>query len=119
MDFAKMVYDPPLFIEELSFWVNPEQLEKYLRVEEELWVENLKTREGFVYSQLWLGEEGTSEVTKLYFWKRYEDYAGLDQDWLGDLKQRAGQAMGEGNTRFIGAMKDSKKKYLVREYRSV
>lgn len=109
-------YDPPAFIEELTFWVRPDLLDKYIELDRTLWVEALSTQPGFLGSQVWLGEDGTGEITILYHWRSYEDYTGLEERWLAGLKEKTGAQMGEGAMRFIGAMEKSRRKFLVREY---
>ncbi len=110
-------FDPPRFIEELTFWVKPELIDQYIELDSQLWVPALCTRQGFLGSEVWLGEEGTGEITMLYFWETYEDFAGLDEVWQNDLKDKTNAAMGEGNMRFIGQMEKSQKKFKAREYR--
>lgn len=110
-------YENPPYIEELVFRVTPALLEQYIGLNASHWIPGLSAQRGFLGGQLWVGEEGTGEVAVLYFWEHYEDYAGLDQDWLARMKRQAGAAMGEGNVAFIGRMQASKKKFKVCEYR--
>lgn len=116
MQVELTTFDPPQFIEELTFWVRPELLEQYIELDATLWVPALCTRKGFLSSEVWVGEPGSGEITVLYFWEKYENFTGLDEAWLNDLKDKTGAAMGDGNMKFIGAMK-SQKKWKVREYR--
>ena len=107
----------PPYIEELTFRVKPELLEKYIEQNYTHWISALSQKPGFLGGQVWIGEQGTGEVTSLYFWENYEDYANLDQVWLSGMKNKSGELMGEGNVEFIGRMKESNKKFLVCEYR--
>lgn len=109
-------FDPPCFIEELTFWVKPEMLEEYIELDAKLWVPELCTRKGFLGSEVWVGEPESGEITMLYFWEKFEDFANLDEVWQNDLKNKTDAAMGNGNMKFIGTMK-SQKKWKVREYK--
>ncbi|MDR0840293.1 MAG: TIGR03792 family protein [Christensenellaceae bacterium] len=108
------IYNPPQFIEELTFRVRPDMLETYIELDARLWVPALRSRKGFLGSEVWVGEPGSGEVTMLYFWERYEDFAGLDVAWLEELKQKTNDVMGDA-IEFIGAM-ESARKWRVREY---
>lgn len=110
-------YDKAPYIEELVFRVKPELLEQYVSLNGSHWIPALSARKGFLGGELWVGEEGTGEVAVIYFWEHYEDFTGLDQEWLAGMKRKAGEAMGEGNVVFIGQMQASKKKYKLCECR--
>ncbi len=117
MEVTLNKFDKPLFVEELTFWVRPELLEKYIEIDAELWVPALCTRKGYLGGEVWVGEEGTGEVLMLCFWEDYEDFATLDKAWESDMKTKTEAAIGEGNMRFIGQMQQSKRRWKVREYR--
>ena len=114
MEVKLKKFDPPRYIEELTFWVKPDLIERYIQLDAELWVPALCTRQGFLGSEVWLGEEGSGEITMLYFWEKKENFTGLDEVWQNDLKDKTHDVMGE-NMKFIGTMK-STNKWKVREY---
>lgn len=110
-------FEKPPYIEELTFRVKPELLEKYIEQNYAHWIKGLSDKQGFLGGQVWVGEPGTGEITNLYFWENYEDFTNIDQEWLSGMKKKSGELMGEGSVEFIGQMKQSEKKYLRCEYR--
>jgi uncharacterized protein (TIGR03792 family) len=83
-------FKKPPFIEELVFRMKPECVEGFIRVAKEHWLPGLSKQKGFLGGELWVGEKDTGEIAEYYFWESYEDFASLDQEWLSDMKRRAG-----------------------------
>ena len=78
------VYDKPLFIEGLTFRMPVEKVEEYLRIEKEIWFEDLCTLPGFVGGETWVSEDNPGEVTCLYFWESEEAYKSIDPEFSKD-----------------------------------
>ncbi|MDD6436018.1 MAG: TIGR03792 family protein [Clostridiales bacterium] len=107
------VYDKPLFIEGLTFRMPVEKVEEYLRIEKEIWFEDLCTLPGFVGGETWVSEDNPGEVTCLYFWESEEAYKSIDPEFSKDHKDRTNQAI---DTEFICAWHGENKRFKVREF---
>ena len=110
-------FQPPQFIEELVFQVPPEQVERYLDLDMEIFSTALSTVPGFLGGESWVSVDRPGEVTSLYFWASEKDFQSLDQAWLGGLKARMEEAMGAENLRFVRAGHAENRRCRVREYR--
>ena len=110
----KTVFPKPQFVEGLTFRVKPEEVERYMQLEEEIWVNELCKLPGFMGSETWVSEDKPGEVTSLYFWASEEDYHGIDQDWLAKQKEKIGGLI---DSEFVSAWHGEDRRFRVREYR--
>ncbi|MDB0439484.1 TIGR03792 family protein [Clostridioides difficile] len=110
-------FERPLFIEELTFRINTNLIEKYLQLDYEIWVKGLELLEGFAGSEIWISESNPGEVTSIIYWTDYKYYKNIDKDWLSDRKKMMSELMGEENVEFVRAEHDVNKKYKLREYK--
>ena len=110
----KIVFDKPQFVEGLTFRVKPEEVERYMQLEEEIMVKDLSTLPGFAGSETWVSADKPGEVTSLYFWATEEDYHNIDQVWLGTRKEKIGSLI---ESEFVSAWHAQDRRFRVREYR--
>ena len=52
----KIVFPKPQFVEGLTFRVKPEEVERYMQLEEEIWVNELCKLPGFMGSETWVSD---------------------------------------------------------------
>lgn len=109
------LYEKPPFVEELTFWVKPPLVERYMELEREIWMKDLETLPGFLGGELWTGETG--DVTTIYFWESEAAFRGIDPDWLKTRKERMQAAMGPENMRFLRAGHEENPRVKRSEYR--
>lgn len=55
--------------------VRPEERERWVEKDAEIWTPALREREGFLGKEVWLGEDG-SEVVLVIRWRSREDWEG-------------------------------------------
>lgn len=108
------VHSPGLFIEELIFQVKPELVERYVTLEYEIMAKELAKLDGFDSWQIWESKTNPGEVTSLYFWKDYESYQNIDQQWLFQKKDEITEAFGAGNLTFVKAGHETNRRYQLR-----
>ena len=110
----KTVFPKPQFVEGLTFRVKPEEVERYMEIEEEVYVNNLASVPGFMGSETWISADKPGEVTSLYFWATEEDFHNIDQEWLSKLKERSASLI---DAAFVSAWHGEDRRFRVREYR--
>lgn len=111
------ICETPQFIEELTFWVKPELVERYMELEHEIWMKDLETLPGFLGGELWTGAREPGEVTTIYFWESEAAFRSIHPDWLKTRKERMQDAMGPENMRFLRAGHEENPRLKRSEYR--
>ncbi|EQF23437.1 hypothetical protein QEW_3524 [Clostridioides difficile CD160] len=111
------VFEKPLFVEELTFRINTNLIEKYLQLDYEIWIKGLELLEGFAGSEIWISKSNPGEITSIIYWTDYKYYKNIDKNWLYDRKRKMSELMGEGNLEFIKAEHEVNKRYKLREYK--
>lgn len=112
-----IVYDRPLFIEELVFQVKPELVEHYLDLEKEIFSAPLAEMPGFRGAETWVSGDRPGVVSSFYFWESEEAYHNLDQAWLNGQKAKMDREMGAEDLRFLAAGHTVERRFKAREYR--
>lgn len=108
------IYEPGLFIEELVFQIKPELVKQYVELEYQIMAKELSRLEGFCGWQIWESETNTGEVTSLYFWKDYDAYKNIDQEWLFRKKDEITEAFGAENFTFVKAGHETNRRLQLR-----
>ncbi len=108
------VFDKPQYIEGLTFRVAPEDVEKYLKVERDVWFDDLATLPGFLGSETWVSKTNPGEVTQIYFWESEEAFLAVPQDFKDEHVRRTNEAV---DNEFVKAWHAEDKRYRIREYR--
>lgn len=108
------VFDKPQFVEGLTFRVAPDEVEKYLKVEEEVWFYDLEKLPGFLGSETWVSETNPGEVTQLYFWESEEAFNSVTPEFKEEHVKRTADAI---DTEFVSAWHEQDKRYRIREFR--
>lgn len=67
--------------------VRPEQRERWVEKDAEIWTPALREREGFLGKEVWLGEDA-SEVVLVIRWRSREDWEGMPAERIQELEER-------------------------------
>lgn len=110
------IHEKPQFIEELVFRIKPDQVERYIQLETEIFSVPLSDVPGFLGGDTWVSQDHEGEVTSHYYWESEAAYRGVDQAWLGGQKEKMGAAMGD-DAAFVRAGHAENRQFRVREYR--
>ncbi len=104
----------PQFVEGLTIRVKPEDTERYMQLEEEIWLEGLAATPGFLGGEVWVSADHPGEVTSLYFWESEEAFKAIDPAWLAGKKEETHKAM---DSEFVRAWHGEDRRFKVKEYR--
>ena len=67
--------------------VRPEERDRYVEKDAEIWTAALRGQEGFLDKEVLLGEDG-SEVVLLIRWRSREDWEAMPGELLEELEER-------------------------------
>ena len=110
----KTVFEKPQFVEGLTLRVAPELVEKYMQVEEDIWIEDLFNCPFFIGGEVWVSDDKKGEVTSLYFWESEEAYEAASNSEFGRIhKQRSMEAM---ESEFVKAWHGEDRRYRVKKF---
>ena len=107
------VFDKPQFVEGLTIRVAPEDVEKYLQIEKDVWFDDLATLPGFLGCETWISETNPGEVTQFYFWESEEAFLSVPEDFAEDHKRRTNEAI---DNVFVKAWHAEDKRYRLRVF---
>ena len=107
-------FEKPQFIEALTFKVAPEDVDKYLKVEEEVWFKDMVDLPGFLGSETWVSETKPGEITQIYFWESEEAFNSISQEFKDEHVKCTDEAC---KNEFVSAWHVLDKRYRIREFR--
>ncbi len=110
----KHMYETPHFVEGLTIKVAPEDVERYMQTEEDLFFEGLSNTPGFLGGEVWVSQDKPGEVTTFYFWQSEEAYKSVDAVWLTAQKEAIVAAV---PAEFVRAWHGEDRRFRVKEYR--
>lgn len=110
----KIEYDKPQFIEGLTFRMNPGDVQKYIKAEEEIWFNDLASIPGFLGGETWVSKDNEGEVTSFYFWESEEVFRSIDPVFEAEHKKKSEEAV---KTEFVRAWHEEDRRYRIREFR--
>lgn len=107
-------FTKPQFVEGLTIRVKPEETARYMQLEEDIWLEGLAQKNGFLGGEVWVSADHPGEVTSLYFWESEEAFKAIDPAWLAAKKEETHHAM---DSEFVRAWHGEDRRFKVKEYR--
>ena len=110
-------YEKPLAIEEHIFQVNPDLLDKWFDLENEMWTKPLSKMPGFVSKEIWINSNVPGEVTVITFWSDIKLWKNIDLNWLIENEKKFMDLIGEDNVRMVRAGHEENQRFKVRECR--
>ena len=78
-------------IEFLTFDVAPDDRERWLRVEEEVWSRFLEAQDGFIRKEMWLAEEDPSAVHAVIWWESLAQWKAIGPESVAAVDERMGE----------------------------
>jgi uncharacterized protein (TIGR03792 family) len=99
-----------MVIEWLTFEVDPENREKFIQIDEEIWTAVLSQYPGFIAKEVWISPENLGQVVFVVHWQTREQWKSIPQEDLEAVGQRFDAAV-----KFDYAMVDSRE-YQVRRF---
>ena len=81
-------------IEWLKFRVTPEERERFIQKDEEIWTETLAKYTGFLGKEVWLSPN-PDEVVLIVRWRTKEDWHSIPLDVLQETEGRFAIAFGQ------------------------
>jgi uncharacterized protein (TIGR03792 family) len=101
-----------MVIEWLTFAVDPDHRETFIRLDHEIWTPALSQYPGFVSKEVWISPDLLDQVAFIIRWQTREQWKAIPQDVLDEVQERF-----EAAATFPHRMIDSRE-YQVRRYPS-
>lgn len=83
-----------MVIEWLKFNVAPDQRERLIQKDEEIWTAALAQYPGFLSKEVWIDPHRSDEVVFVIRWRDRDAWKSVPADLLEETEQRFSQAMG-------------------------
>ncbi len=99
-------------LEQLHFTVIPENVERFLSLDTEIWTKNLSKYDGFIKKEVWVNDTG--DVYTFTYWRDLACWKALDSDELSRLQAAFDEAMGKDNYIFNTPPHLNNQRYVVR-----
>lgn len=80
-----------MVIELLTFDVDPDERDEWLRVEETVWSRFLERQPGFVRKEMWMGPDGDSTVHAVIWWESMQAWKAIGPDTVAAVDERMGR----------------------------
>ncbi|WP_017318064.1 TIGR03792 family protein [Mastigocladopsis repens] len=84
-----------MIIELLKVKVPPEQREKYIQKDAEIWTAALAKHPGFLGKEVWSNPKDATEVVLVIHWATKEHWKAIPQVELEAIEQKFSEAMGK------------------------
>jgi uncharacterized protein (TIGR03792 family) len=81
-------------IEWLKFRVSPEQRERFVQVDAEIWTTALSQYPGFLNKEVWISPDNLTEVVQIIRWETFEQWQAIPPDDLEQIEARFAAVMG-------------------------
>jgi uncharacterized protein (TIGR03792 family) len=82
-------------IEWLKFRVPPQQQDRFIQLDEEIWNPVLATSPGFAGKEIWQSPEELDDVILVIHWTNRSEWKAISQDLLDETTERFNEALGE------------------------
>jgi len=92
-----------MVIEWLKFTVSPDQREKFIRKDEEIWTASLQKSPGFLGKEVWINPNTPSEVIFVIHWATREAWKAIPVSELENTERQFAKAFGEHTYKLIEA----------------
>ncbi|MGF1570105.1 MAG: TIGR03792 family protein [Nodosilinea sp.] len=99
-----------MVIEWLTFAVEPEHRETFIRLDHDIWTAALSRYPGFITKEVWISPDLLDQVVVVIRWQTREQWKSIPQSDLDAIEERF-----QGATAFSHRMIDSRE-YQVRRY---
>ncbi|NJL01096.1 MAG: TIGR03792 family protein [Spirulinaceae cyanobacterium RM2_2_10] len=83
-----------MVIEWLQFRIAPEQRDRFLQADAEIWTATLAEYDGFLGKEVWLNPEQADEVTMVIRWQTRADWSAVPADVLKATDARMAERLG-------------------------
>lgn len=99
-----------MVIEWLTFAVDPDNRETFIRLDNEIWTAALSEYPGFISKEVWISPDLLDQVVFMVRWQTREQWKAIPQDVLEAIEQQFDEAV-NFSYRIIDA-----REYQVRRY---
>ncbi len=99
-----------MVIEWLTFAVDPDNRETFIRLDNEIWTAALSQYSGFISKEVWISPDLLDQVVVVIRWQTREQWKGIPQAVLDEVQERF-----EAAANFPHRMIDARE-YHVRRY---
>ncbi len=101
-----------MVIEWLTFAIDPDSRETFIRLDKEIWTAALSQYPGFIAKEVWISPDLLDQVAVVIRWQTREQWKAIPQDVLDAVQEQFDEA-----ANFSHRMIDSRE-YQVRRYPS-
>ncbi|MFW5856005.1 MAG: TIGR03792 family protein [Bacillota bacterium] len=115
MEYRK--YEKPMAVEQLLFKVKPDLVDKFIKLDHEIWTKALARYPGFVSKEVWVSDTNAGEVMTVVYWEDLESWKSIDHQELNEINERFQEAMGEGNAVLHRELHKESQFYKVTDYK--
>ncbi|ARV57894.1 cyanobacterial protein, TIGR03792 family [Nostocales cyanobacterium HT-58-2] len=84
-----------MIIELLKVKVPPEQREKYIQKDAEIWTTALAKYPGFLGKEVWINPNDTTEIVLVIHWATRENWKSIPQAELNAIERKFSEALGK------------------------
>lgn len=84
-----------MVIEWLKFQVTPEQRERFVQQDAEIWTRALSQYPGFISKETWISPDNLAEVVAVIRWETFEQWQSIPPEDLERIEARFAEAMGD------------------------
>jgi uncharacterized protein (TIGR03792 family) len=88
-------------IELLKFHVLPEDREKFLKLDEQIWTPALAKYEAFLSKEIWLNPNLPEQIIIVVHWRSFQEWKAIPHEILEETEKTFSQAMGESHYQLI------------------
>ena len=103
-------------VEYLVFRVEPDRVDEFIQLENEVWTQGLSQQEGFLSKDIWVNESKPGEVSVIIYWKNFESWKGIPKEVTNRLTQQFDERFGADDYQLIREVHGSNR--LVRVSRT-
>ena len=88
-------------VEYLIFRVDPDRVDEFIRLENEVWTHGLRQQTGFISKDIWVNESKPSEVSVIIHWKDFDSWKNIPKEVSDQLTQQFDERFGADDYQLI------------------
>ena len=88
-------------VEYLVFQVEPDRVDEFVRLENEIWTNELMRQDGFISKDIWINESKPGEVSVIIYWKDFESWKNIPKEVTEKLTRQFDDQFGAEDYQII------------------
>lgn len=105
----------PWAVEQLVFEMDPNSVERWLKLDHEIWTEGLALQPGFVRKEIWTSSKRPGRITATIWWESFEQWTAIDPQWLAETEAVFTAAFAPSEAKLVGELHQKDQNYMIVE----